>query len=152
MVDKLFSDFWYLWLASIFLFSVTSNVEIVLVEEILANFSNLIQCDELNKFFGIITYYSHQYFWSITKSRSSENPLIFWNHIGINIKLPMIDHFKDLSDINYCWQQMYSSFILLYAIYWRNERPISNPFGALLYDANSNRIHDLWINFLWSAP
>ena len=141
MVDKLFSDFWYLWLASIFLFSVTSNVEIVLVEEILANFNNLIQCNELNKFFGIITYYSHQYFWSITncyKSRSIEHLLIYWYLIGINIKLHMIDDLKDSSDRNCCWQQVYSSFILLYAIYWRNERPISNPFGALLYYENSN--------------
>ena len=153
MVDKLFSDFWYLWLASIFLFSVTSKVKIVLVKVILANFNNLIPYNKLSKFLSVITNYSNQYFWSITnESRSSENPLIFWNHIGINIKLPMIDHFKDLSDSNYCWHQMYSSFILLYAIYWRDERPISNPFGALLYDANSNRIHDLWINFLWSAP
>ena len=147
MVDKLFSDFWYLWLASIFLFSVTSNVEIVLVEEILANFNNLMQCNELNKFFGIITYYSHQYFWSITncyiKSRSIEDLLIYWYLIGINTKLYMIDHFKDLSDRNYCWQQVYSSFILLYAIYWWDERPISNPFSALHYDANSNRMHNL---------
>ena len=139
MVDKLFSDFWYLWLASIFLFSVTSNVEIVLVEEILANFNNLIQCNKLNKFFGVITSYSHQYVWSI----SNGYLLIYWYLIGINIKLPMIDHFKDSSDRNYCWEQVNSSFILLYAIYWWDERPISNPFSALHYDANSNRMHNL---------
>ena len=146
MVDKLFSDFWYLWLASIFLFSVTSNVEIVLVEEILAKFNNLINVANSTNFLGVITYYSHQYFWSITngyKSRSIEDLLIYWYLIGINTKLYMIDHFKDLSDRNYCWQQVYSSFILLYAIYWWDERPISNPFSALHYDANSNRMHNL---------
>ena len=138
MVDKLFSDFWYLWLASIFLFSVTSNVEIVLVEGILANFNNLIPCNKLNNFLGVITYYSHQYFWSITNGYL----LIYWYLIGINIKLHMIDDLKDSSNRNYCWQQVYSSFILLYAIYWWDERPISNPFSAVHSDANSSRMHN----------